>query len=203
MHRSIKIIALPAALMFALAAGCESSGNNDDGPRGAQKMDASGAGGKTAVANIKTAPAATTQPKWGKPTGTVTFTQTGDNKVKVAYDIQGLTPGKHGFHVHEKGDLSAPDFSSAGGHFNPTKETHAGPHVEKRHAGDLGNIEADTSGNAKGNVVVEGLSVATGAADDVVGKSVVIHEKADDLKTDPSGNSGARVGAGVIEPKKK
>jgi Cu-Zn family superoxide dismutase len=196
MNRSMKLIALSAAASFAIAAGCESMPWNK---AHAKKMDATAA---SAVANVKTAEAASTQPSWGKPTGTVTFTQDGENKVKVAYDLKGLAPGKHGFHIHEKADLSAPDFTSAGPHFNPTKHKHDGPHGEERHAGDLGNIEADTSGNAKGNVTVEGLTIGTSAANDIVNRSIVVHEKADDLKTDPSGNSGARVGAGVIELKK-
>jgi len=205
MHRSIKRIVLPAAAAaiaaLALAvAGCESSGKDDSSSTSAQKMDTDGKA--AAVANLKTAPAASTQPKWGKPTGTVTFTQAGDDKVKVAYDLKGLTPGTHGFHIHEKGDLSAADFSSAGPHFNPTKHKHAGPKSSERHAGDLGNIEADTSGNAKGTVTAEGLSIGSGAANDIIGRSIVVHEKADDLKSDPSGNSGARVAAGVIEAKK-
>jgi superoxide dismutase, Cu-Zn family len=205
MHRSINRIVLPAAAAAAAAlalavAGCESSGKDDWSSSSAQKMDTDGKA--AAVANLKTAPAASTQPKWGKPTGTVTFTQAGDDKVKVAYDLKGLTPGTHGFHIHEKGDLSAADFSSAGPHFNPTKHKHAGPETKERHAGDLGNVEADTSGNAKGTVTAEGLSIGSGAANDIIGRSIVVHEKADDLKSDPSGNSGARVAAGVIEAKK-
>ena len=204
MHRSIKRFALPAAVALALIAGCESSGKDDSSSSSssssAKKMDANDKA--AAVANLKTAAAASTQPKWGKPTGTVTFTPAGDDKVKVAYDLKGLTPGTHGFHIHEKGDLSAADFSSAGPHFNPTKHKHAGPDSKDRHAGDLGNIEADTSGNAKGTVTAEGLSIGGGAANDIIGRSIVVHEKADDLKSDPSGNSGARVAAGVIEAKK-
>jgi Cu-Zn family superoxide dismutase len=168
----------------------------------AKKMDNAPGGEKTAVARLETAKAASTQPSWGKPTGTVTFTQVGDNKVKAAYDLKGLAPGKHGFHIHEKGDLSAADFSSAGPHFNPTKHKHEGTTGENRHAGDLGNVEADTSGNSKGDVTVEGLTIGSGAATDIVGRSIVVHEKADDMKTDPSGNSGARISAGVIEAKK-
>jgi Cu-Zn family superoxide dismutase len=197
MHRSLTKLALSAAVALALIAGCESSGKDDSA-----KMDTTSGDKKTAVANLKTAPAASTQPSWGKPTGTVTFTQAGEDKVKVAYDIKGLTPGKHGFHIHEKADLSAADYSSAGPHFNPTKHKHAGPDASERHAGDLGNVEADTSGNAKGTVTADGLSIGTGAANDIIGRSVVVHEKADDLKSDPSGNSGARVAAGAIEAKR-
>ena len=195
MHRSLAKIALPAAVAFALVAGCDSMPWNKD----KKKQDSST---PTAVANLQTAKAASTQPSWGTPTGTVTFTQVADNKVKAAYNITGLAPGKHGFHIHEKGDLSAADFSSAGPHFNPMKKHHDGTTGDERHAGDLGNVEADKSGNAKGDVTVEGLTIGGGAASDIVGRSIVVHQKEDDLKTDPSGNSGGRVAAGVIEQKK-
>jgi Cu-Zn family superoxide dismutase len=131
-------------------------------------------------------------------TGTVTFTQAG-NEVQVVADIENLKPGKHGFHIHEKGDCSAPDAASAGGHFNPTHQHHGGPSTAQHHAGDLGNIEADSSGKAhldwKGKLQLSG-------ADSIIGKSVVVHEKEDDLKTDPAGNSGARIACGVIESSK-
>src|ERR1700682_122181 len=79
--------------------------------------------------------------------GQVTFTKTGDD-VQVVADIQNLKPGKHGVHLHAKGDCSAPDASSAGAHFNPTHQHHGGPATAEHHAGDLGNIEADASGKA-------------------------------------------------------
>jgi superoxide dismutase, Cu-Zn family len=127
-------------------------------------------------------------------TGTVTFTKTGD-EVRVVADIQGLKPGKHGFHIHEKGDCSAADAASAGGHFNPTHQHHGGPATAEHHTGDLGNIEADASGKAhldwKGKMSLNG-------PDSIIGKSIVVHEKEDDLKSDPAGNSGARVACGVI-----
>jgi superoxide dismutase, Cu-Zn family len=127
-------------------------------------------------------------------TGTVTFTKVGD-QVQVVADIQGLKPGKHGFHIHEKGDCSAPDAASAGGHFNPTMKHHGGTSGMERHEGDLGNIETDASGKThldwKGKLSLSGK-------DSIIGKSVVVHEKEDDLKTDPSGNSGARVACGAI-----
>ena len=127
-------------------------------------------------------------------TGTVTFTKVGD-EVQVVADIQNLKPGKHGFHIHEKGDCSAADAASAGAHFNPTAQHHGGPTTAEHHSGDLRNIEADASGKAhldwKGKLSLSGK-------DSIVGKSVVVHEKEDDLKTDPSGNSGARVACGAI-----
>jgi Cu-Zn family superoxide dismutase len=110
--------------------------------------------------------------------------------------IQNLKPGKHGVHIHEKGDCSAPDAASAGAHFNPTQKHHGGPTGDERHAGDLGNIEPDASGRAQ--LSWRGKLDLTGP-NSIIGKSVVIHEKEDDLKTDPSGNSGARVACGEIK----
>ena len=139
--------------------------------------------------------AAQLEPKSGsKVTGTVTFTKVGD-EIQVVADIQNLTPGKHGFHIHEKGDCSAPDAASAGAHFNPTMKHHGGPMNPDHHSGDLGNIVADASGKA--HLDWKGKLSFTGT-DSIIGKSVVVHEKEDDLKTDPSGNSGARVACGAI-----
>src|SRR5262249_59533145 len=129
-----------------------------------------------------------------KVTGIVTFTKVGD-EVQVVADIQGLKPGKHGFHIHEKGDCSAPDAASAGAHFNPTMKHHGGPNTLDHHTGDLGNIEPDASGKAhldwKGKLSLTGTH-------STIGKSDVVHYKEHHLKTDPSGNSGARVACGAI-----
>jgi Cu-Zn family superoxide dismutase len=139
------------------------------------------------------------EPKSGSQvSGTVTFTKSGD-QVQVVADVQNLKPGKHGFHLHEKGDCSAPDAASAGAHFNPTHQHHGGPTSAERHEGDLGNIEADASGKA--HLDWKGKMKLTGA-DAIIGKSVVVHEKDDDLKTDPTGNSGGRIACGVIEAAK-
>ena len=131
-----------------------------------------------------------------KVSGTVTFTAAADG-VKIHAEIAGLTPGKHGFHVHEFGDCSAADASSAGAHFNPTNQPHAGPDTAARHEGDMGNIEADASGNAKLDYVDHQISL-TNDAKSAIGRSVVVHAKPDDLKTQPSGDSGARIACGVI-----
>ena len=131
-----------------------------------------------------------------KVSGTVTFTEEADG-VRIQADITGLTPGKHGFHVHEFGDCSAPDLTSAGGHFNPTTKPHAGPDAPERHVGDMGNIEADASGAAKLDYVDHEISL-TNDQRSVIGRSVVVHAKADDFKSQPAGDSGARIACGVI-----
>jgi Cu-Zn family superoxide dismutase len=131
-----------------------------------------------------------------KVSGTVTFTEVADG-VQVWAEITGLTPGNHGFHVHEFGDCSAADATSAGAHFNPTHEPHAGPDAAERHVGDMGNIETDASGKAKLEYVDHQISL-TNDERSVIGRSVVVHAKADDLNSQPAGDSGARVACGVI-----
>jgi Cu-Zn family superoxide dismutase len=127
--------------------------------------------------------------------GTVTFTKT-DGAIQVVADITGLTPGQHGFHIHEFGDCSAPDATSAGGHFNPSKNPHAGHDDAKRHEGDLGNIEADSSGKAHLELTDKMMTMS--GEKSIIGRGVIVHEKADDLKTQPTGNAGGRVACGVI-----
>jgi len=131
-----------------------------------------------------------------KVSGTVTFTEVADG-VQVHANITGLTPGNHGFHVHEFGDCSAADATSAGAHFNPTNNPHAGPDAAERHVGDMGNVEADTSGKATLEYVDHQISLTTDERS-LICRSVVVHVKADDLKTQPSGDSGARIACGVI-----
>ncbi len=127
--------------------------------------------------------------------GTVTFTRLA-SRVRVVADITGLTPGQHGFHVHEFGDCSAPDATSAGGHFNPMGQPHAGPDTTMRHVGDLGNITADASGRARLDVVLPLITFE--GPNSVLGRAVIVHAKADDLRTQPTGDAGGRVACGVI-----
>ena len=130
-----------------------------------------------------------------KVMGTITFTKSGD-ELRVVADITGLTPGNHGFHIHEFGDCSAPDASSAGLHFDPTKHHHGAPDVTDRHAGDLGNIEADASGKAHLDWSDKVMKLS--GEESIIGRSVIVHEKRDDLKTQPTGDSGGRLACGVV-----
>jgi Cu-Zn family superoxide dismutase len=127
-----------------------------------------------------------------KAHGHVTLQQQ-DSGVHLSGQIAGLTPGLHGFHIHEFGDLSAADGSSAGGHYNPGGHEHGGPEQPTRHAGDLGNVKADEKGVAKIDIQVEGIDLA-----DIIGRSLVVHADGDDLKSQPSGNAGPRAALGVI-----
>jgi Cu-Zn family superoxide dismutase len=130
--------------------------------------------------------------------GKVTFIKE-ENGIKVTADIVGLKPGKHGFHIHEVGDCSAPDGSSAGGHFNPYHKNHGAPTDSVRHVGDLGNLEAGKDGKAH----LEWLDtlIAFEGTNSIIGRSVIVHEKPDDYKTQPTGNAGGRLACGVINAK--
>ena len=117
--------------------------------------------------------------------------------VEVVAKVEGLTPGTHGFHVHEVGDCSAPDASSAKGHFNPSNGPHGAREAAQRHEGDLGNIDADSAGKAEAKLVDTKLSLD--GTQSIVGKAVIVHEKADDFKTQPTGDAGGRVACGIVK----
>jgi len=127
--------------------------------------------------------------------GTVMFERVG-HAMHVTADLEGLTPGQHGIHVHEFGDCSSTDAASAGGHFNPGHMSHGGPTDKDRHEGDLGNITAGADGKAHLEWTDSTLTFM--GATSVIGRSVVVHANADDMKSQPAGNSGPRVACGVI-----
>lgn len=116
-----------------------------------------------------------------------------DGQVFITGKIKGLSPGKHGFHIHQYGDLSASDGSSAGGHYAPKGHRHGGPHEGQHHAGDLGNIVADQNGVAMIDKKSDDFQLS-----DVIGRAFVIHAGTDDLKSQPSGDAGPRAGLAVI-----
>jgi len=166
--------AIVAGCLAGLVAGCASMGM--------------GGGGATAVADL----APTTGSSAG---GKVTFTQEGDG-VRVNANVTGLKPGaEHGFHVHEKGDCSSGDGMSAGGHYNPDGKPH-GPQSAAHHGGDMPSLMADSYGAASANFLLKGVSV--GAANDLVGKGLIVHRDPDDFKTQPTGNAGPRIACAVI-----
>ena len=133
-------------------------------------------------------------------TGELTFDPDGD-ALRLHGEMRGLKAGSvHGFHVHEVGDCSAPDATSAGGHFNPDQMQHGdrqseGPH----HAGDMPNLTAGEDGVGQVDVRLDGLQIDGDASHDVVGRAVIVHAQADDYATQPTGNAGARIACGVVE----
>lgn len=171
-------------LLIFVFAGC-----SNDNPIAA-KMD------NQSVASKKgTAKAVLTPTKDSNVRGVVTFTPVKEG-IRIVADIEELTPGKHGFHIHEKGDCSAPDASSAGSHYNPMHAKHGSPDSEERHIGDLGNIEADSRGHAHYDRV--DFVITLSGENSIIGKSVIVHSDGDDFKTQPTGNAGGREACGVI-----
>lgn len=169
MKKMLFLIQLPLAV---LVAGCATGGG----------------GGPAAEAVL--------QPTQGNAAaGTVSYRQR-PGGVQVTAEVSGLTPGAHGFHIHEKGDCSAPDATSAGGHFNPAGKPHGDPLHGEHHAGDMPQLEAGADGRAKLVADLAGVTLES-----IVGRGVIVHAAPDDYKTQPTGNSGARVACGVIRAK--
>lgn len=148
--------------------------------------------------NMLSATATLTAISGSAVSGTLSFHEPSDRVVHIKGTIEGLTPGKHAFHVHVNGNCDSPDGMSAGGHFSPAGGRHGAPTDKEHHLGDLGNIEADASGRAVVDVMVPGVSIALMGMASIADRSIVIHAKGDDY-SDPAGNSGARVACGVIE----
>ena len=143
-----------------------------------------------------TGPSAKLEPRSGSgASGTVAFRESGDT-LMITASITGLKPNaEHGFHVHETGDCSAADATSAGGHFNPGGTVH-GHRGGAHHAGDLPNIRADANGNARYEAWVKGLALR--GPQGIVGRGIVLHRDPDDYRSQPAGNSGPRIACGVI-----
>src|SRR3546814_10339309 len=130
--------------------------------------------------------------------GKLSMTPMGDG-VHITGQIGGLGAGQtHAIHVHEKGDCSAADASSAGGHFNPTGSPHGRAGTPTHHAGDMDNLTANAQGVADVNIHLAGVTLGGGAANDIAGRAVIVHAAPDDYTSQPSGNAGARVACGVI-----
>jgi Cu-Zn family superoxide dismutase len=176
-------IAAPAALALLLGA-CAGSGTG-------MRMGAGSAPGATAML----APTAAITPN--PTTGMVTFTPM-EHGVRVAGEVRGLVPGsEHGFHIHEKGDCGN-NGEAAGGHFNPAGGVHGKYGAAGSHAGELPSLVADSSGVARFRVDAHSISLTDGAANNVVGRALVVHRDKDDFVSQPSGNSGPRIACTVI-----
>jgi Cu-Zn family superoxide dismutase len=131
-------------------------------------------------------------------TGTATFTEA-NGRVTLKLDVANATPGRHGAHLHQVGDCSAPDATSAGAHWNPDGMNHGGPDSPQHHLGDLGNVEVGADGRGSITRSMAAWKLGDGSTTDVVGKAVIVHADPDDFTTQPTGNSGGRVACGVIE----
>jgi len=183
----IHLLAGSFLLVSALGAACVYVHATDDGS-GAHGPAAST--GARATARIESRSGSTVS-------GKASFTEA-HGGVLVEIEVHHAPPGWHAVHVHEKGDCSAEDASSAGGHFNPETKNHGSPHAPEHHAGDLGNMWVDEKGEGSHVLLMPGLTVQEGPAS-VRGRAIIVHAGVDDLVTQPTGNAGGRIGCGVIQ----
>jgi Cu-Zn family superoxide dismutase len=156
-------------------------------------------GGGSAAGDAPQAARAELEPTEGNDVrGTVEFSRTADGKMSIVAEIRNLSPGPHGFHIHEKGDCSAPDASSAGGHFAPDGDPHGSPDAPpgEHHAGDLGNIVAEEDGTATYVIVDDELDFEGDYG--ILDRAVIVHARKDDFTTQPTGAAGPRLACGVI-----
>lgn len=184
--KNIPYLLLGVAL---LVGGCEGEAPDPDAAPDADT---------TAMTMNRVAVATLTPASGSTVEGTITLTEH-EGGLLVEARVTGLAPGPHGFHVHENGDCSAPDATSAGGHFAPQDDPHGAPSnaPDQRHVGDFGNLEAGPDSTATYNRVD---TVATlSGPNSVVGRAVIVHQDADDLTSQPSGEAGPRIACGVIE----
>ena len=212
------LLAIPALCLAA--GGCQPAEDELPEDRGAAETAApeaasqpdTGAGANTAggpdAANgaASSEPAATPAeyaeaeilPTEGNTTGGLIKLTRVDEGVRIQGTVTGLEPGAHGFHIHENGDCSAPDASSAGGHYEPADDPHGAPEdpPDQHHLGDFGNVTAGANGDAEVDVTDPELSMS--GPDSIIGKAIIVHAGRDDLESQPSGDAGARIGCGVI-----
>lgn len=130
-------------------------------------------------------------------TGRATF-EAADGGVTMVVEMEGLTPGEHAMHLHNDGDCSAPDFLSAGAHWNPTADDHGRFGHDPFHRGDIGNFVAGDDGSAALTFSTDLWTIGGDPETDVVGRAVILHDAPDDFTTQPTGNAGGRVACGVI-----
>jgi Cu-Zn family superoxide dismutase len=129
--------------------------------------------------------------------GTMKLTQLADGSVRVTVDLTGVPPGVHGFHIHDKGDCGD-NGNAAGGHFNPAATAHGAPAADPHHAGDFGNVTADSDGRVRSEFTTRSITVAAGP-NSAVGHAVILHANPDDLVTQPTGNAGGRIACGIVQ----
>lgn len=181
---------------FTFACG---SGNNNSGEETSMEEEMERNDMMASEMETKSAVAILSGASGSNVTGTATFTSLEDGKVRLVMDVENLSPGEHALHLHENGDCSAADATSAGGHWNPTGDPHGERGENGYHKGDIDNMVVGDDGIGSLEMEVEGWTIGDGSSSDIVNKAVIIHADADDFTSQPSGAAGSRVACGVIQ----
>lgn len=199
MRNSLLVSALASALLTL--GGCASTADSPSSDAStATPAATAGPSATPAAASVASATANMSAASGSLVSGKLTLRPVA-NGVQVSGQIGGMTANRpQAFHIHEKGDCSAADASSAGGHFNPTAQPHGRASHGAHHLGDNDNLVSNGEGVVTVNTVFQGVTLGGGGANDVVGKAIVVHAAADDYTSQPAGNAGARVACGVINP---
>ena len=192
----MRLLPIAAALASALLlCACAGTGEHRTGSPAASASPASPA---AAAGTLSSATANLSAASGSLASGQLKLMPMGDG-VHVTGTVGGLKPnGTHAFHIHENGDCSAADASSAGGHFNPTGQPHGRASAPRHHAGDSDNLVANAEGVATVDAHFDGVVLGGGAPNDVAGKAIVVHADPDDYTSQPAGNAGSRIACGVI-----
>jgi Cu-Zn family superoxide dismutase len=156
---------------------------------------------KSLTAKVGKQAGATLEAKSGSKVGGEALFVEGKDVVTLHLQITGAEPGAHAVHIHETGDCSAADASSAGNHWNPSHENHGKWGTAPFHHGDIGNVEVGADGRAQLTLASKLWTIGGAPETDILGHAVIVHAKADDFTTQPSGNAGGRVACGVIVKK--
>jgi Cu-Zn family superoxide dismutase len=189
----------PAIALALLAAGC--SGGTREAPEKAQETASVEARVAEPRAGQLDRIEVTVQPKSGAGlSGTVVVTRQQKDVINLSLKLVNAPEGKHAVHLHEFGDCTAEDASSAGAHWNPTGAEHGPWGSPSFHLGDVGNIPVYPDGTGSLQIVTKRWTLGTGESNDIVGKALIVHELEDDFVTQPTGAAGGRIGCAVIEP---
>ncbi len=184
-----KFTTIGALIMMTALAGCSTMNHHNDQSNAKQHAKM--------FKDVHEAVAVLHPTRGNNVYGVVNFVENGDGSVTVHATVRGLEPGsEHGIHIHQYGDCTAADGTSAGGHYNPENNPHGLPPAQNRHAGDLGNITANDQGIAHLNITVDNITVA-GMKNPIIGRGMIVHAESD-KGTQPTGDAGARLACGVI-----
>ncbi|MBD3627326.1 superoxide dismutase family protein [Cyclobacterium sp.] len=196
MLKHLNYILLVGIASISFACGSGSTNSNEETIEEVEIMDSEN---NTESMELQSAVAVISGASGSNVSGSATFTELENGKVRLVIQVENLSEGEHALHLHENGDCSAADATSAGGHWNPTDDPHGKRGEDEYHSGDIDNMVVGEDGVGAVEMEVEGWTIGDGGSSDILNKAVIIHADADDFTSQPSGAAGSRVACGVIQ----